>query len=236
MKNLKHSLLLLALLAGATACSSNSSSMDPMGAAADAATAVKDGAVKVAKGTVDTVKNVAGTDKPGLKPEQLQKALVEAGKPAEQHAILANLAGSWKATSMWRATPEQKFVKSVANSKRNVILNGLFIKEDYDAPSKQQPFKGLGIWGYDKVSKKFTSAWVDTMSSSIWNSEGELDKSGKKIAFSGSGSDPITGAPKKVRSELEIVNKNKSIFRMYDTAVNGKEFKNLEIVYDRIKS
>lgn len=167
--------------------------------------------------------------------QEMMKKMQDAGKPAAEHELLKPLVGTWSASSSWRMSPEQEFERSSANVTRSWVLGGLFVQESYIDQSSKTPFSGLGMMGYDKVMNEFTATWYDTMSTATWQSTGHAGSEGKVISFQGAGSCPMTGGKKENRSELEIVSNDTNIYRMFDKTSEGKEFKALEIVYQRTK-
>ncbi|HKB42016.1 MAG TPA: DUF1579 family protein, partial [Gemmataceae bacterium] len=89
-------------------------------------------------------------------------------------------------------------------------------------------FKGIGLMGYDKVQKKYTTAWVDSMSTSIATSSGTADKDGKVFTYEGEMLDPVTGKSIKGQDVLRIVDKDKHVMEIYKV-VSGKKIKVMEM-------
>ena len=166
-------------------------------------------------------------------PEQIQKIMQQAGQPAEQHEFLHKLVGEWDVESKWRMSPQEEFVPSKATVSRKLVLNKLFLMEEYHDKSEQQPFSGIGMMGYDKVTKEYTSNWYDTMSSATWTSTGKIDSKGATISFNGGGSCPMTGTQKIVDSEFSMVDANTQTYKMYDTTADGVRFLSMELTYKR---
>jgi hypothetical protein len=167
--------------------------------------------------------------------EELMKKAMEAGMPSEGHKLLNTLQGTWKTRSIWHMTPEDPGEKSSATAQRTWILGGRFLKEEYRDFHPKAPFRGLGILGFDNVMKVYESTWVDTMTTATWRATGNYNAETKTFSFTGSGSCPIEGGKKETESELEIVNEDKNIYRMYSTSPEGKRFLTLEIEYTRVK-
>jgi len=156
-------------------------------------------------------------------------------EPGEYHAHLKPLAGTWNLVVKFRMAPEAPWEEHKGTSESKWILGGRFLLEEVkgEVMEGEERFEGLGIMGYDKVKKKYTSAWVDTMSTAVFTELGMCDKSGKVITTRSEYDDPMTGQKKKGKSVLRIISNDKHVAEMYETGLDGKEFKNLEVVYTR---
>jgi hypothetical protein len=170
---------------------------------------------------------------PGSEMEKMMQAYAKAAEPGPNHKRLDALVGDWNChVRVWEAPggPQQE---SKATYKRQWILGGRFLQENYDGQFMNKPFSGFGLMGYDNQKKHFVSLWADTMMTCFMTQTGEADASGKVITFSGTMDDPVTGQPKKLKSILRIESDAKNIFEMYDFTPDGKEYKSLEIVSTR---
>ncbi len=172
---------------------------------------------------------------PDMDPVELGKKMEEAGQPVDEHKAIYPLVGKWKADSKWWMAPDSDATLSEGVAQRSLVLNGLFIQEEYTDNNPKHPFKGIGMIGFDTVTDLYNYTWFDSMAPSTWLSKGIMDEGGKVIRFSGSGSCPVTGAELATRSELELVDVDTNIFRMYVPGPGGKEFQNVEITYHRVK-
>jgi len=98
------------------------------------------------------------------------------------------------------------------------------------------PFSGFGISGFDNVSQKFQSTWIDNMGTGIMHSEGTADASGKTINWVGMMSDPMTGKVTKERMVTTITDDDHHTFEMYGVPPGGKkEMKMMTLEYTRKK-
>src|SRR4051794_17346263 len=79
--------------------------------------------------------------------------------PGPEHKLLHDLAGTFEAKVTIHVGPDQTLqTKGVV--KREMILGGRFLKEDFEGTFGDQPFKGLGLSGYDPAKKKYVGSWV----------------------------------------------------------------------------
>jgi hypothetical protein len=105
--------------------------------------------------------------------------------------------------------------------------------EELDGGNLALPFRGLGLYGYDAFERKHTSAWVDTMNTSILTNLGTYDKTNDVVNFTGQYKDPWTGTRKPERGVTRFLGNDKHVLEIHVTEPNGKEFKMLEITYTR---
>lgn len=124
--------------------------------------------------------------------EMMKKAEANA-TPGEQHKWLAKAAGKWTVASKWWMDPKAPPMESKGTAEFSMILNGLYLKQDYAGEMMGKPFKGMGLNGYDHFRKQFTSLWIDDASSQMMTAYGTADKDGKSVTFNGTMDDPMMG-------------------------------------------
>ena len=95
--------------------------------------------------------------------------------------------------------------ESTGTMERKLIMGGRFLQEKYEGKAMGQPFFGMGIMGYDKLKKKYTAVWIDTMTTSIMHSLGTYDAEKKTFTYVSDDLDPYTGKKMKTRDVLKIV-------------------------------
>src|SRR5205823_15080739 len=118
---------------------------------------------------------------------------------------------------------------------RKLIINGLFLHEDFDGNFGGSKFTGMGVLGYDTVQKKYTGTWIDSMSTGYLPMEGTYDAKTKTFTLFMDDIDMKTGKKTKMRDTLRIVDDSTQIQHMFHTAEGGKEMKVMEIEYKRVK-
>jgi hypothetical protein len=143
------------------------------------------------------------------------------------------MAGSWNTLTRYWPAPDAELVESKGTSQRKWILDGRFLMEELDGGNLVLPFRGLGLYGYDAFERKHTSAWVDTMNTSILTNLGTYDKTNDVVNFTGQYKDPWTGTRKPERGVTRFLGNDKHVLEIHVTESNGKEFKMLEITYTR---
>jgi hypothetical protein len=124
--------------------------------------------------------------------------------------------------------PEQT-MQSKGVMKRQMVLNGLYLKEDYEGPFMGMEFKGMGITGFDQNQKKYVGTWIDSMSSGIMMSQGVYDPKTKTLTMAGEDFDPELNKKVRTRDVLKIVSADEQQSEMYRSPEPGKEMKIMEI-------
>jgi hypothetical protein len=155
----------------------------------------------------------------------------EMAKPGPQHEALKALAGSWKANMTCWMDPNAEPMKSTGTAERKMVLGGRYLHEEFVGTFMDKPFAGFGVSGYDNLSKKFVSSWIDSWSTGMMTSSGTADASFKTFTYKSDQPDPMSGMH--MKHVLRIVNNDKHIFEMFMIDKDGKETKSMEIEYTR---
>ena len=178
---------------------------------------------------------VAAKDKKSEKPMD-QQAMMELwkklGTPGEPHKLFASLAGSWTTASKEWMEPGKPPVESTGTAEMKMLLDGLFLYQEYNGQMMGQPFSGIGIDAYDNMTKKYVTAWIDSMGTGIFMMEGTASADGRTITLKGSHPEP-GGGRMSHRAVWKIVDSNTQTFDMYGAHSGGKEMKMLEITHTR---
>ena len=165
-----------------------------------------------------------------------QQAMMELWKklaqPGEPHKLFATLAGSWTTTTKEWMEPGTPPTESTGTAEMKLLLDGRFLYQEYHAQMMGQPFSGIGIDSYDNMTKKYVTAWMDTMGTGMFIMDGTASADGKTIALKGQHPEP-GGGQMKHRALWKIIDSNNQTFEMYATHGHGKEMKMMEIVYTR---
>ena len=178
-------------------------------------------------------KKMAAPATPGA---EMMAKMMKMTTPGADHQLLSPLVGKWNATvRMWMA-PGAKAEESKGTSETTWEYGGRFLKQVYKGDWNGQPFEGVGYTGFDIVRGEYEGIWIDSMSTGIMKSHGKLDPATKVFKFEGTMSCPMTGEKEMwVRSELKINSPDMNSYSTFSKGPDGKEMKNMEIVYTRIK-
>jgi len=167
-----------------------------------------------------------------------QKAMMDkmakAATPGAQHAMLTKMAGEWNCTVKYQMDPSQPAQESQSTATITGLMDGRYVQEVDSGQMMGMPFNGMGLYGFDNVSGKYVSSWIDNMGTGIETSVGTADASGKVITWVGTMNDPVTGKPKTARMVTTIVDDDHHTLEMFGTPPGvKKEMKVMTINYVR---
>ncbi len=178
----------------------------------------------------------AADAKPTPEMEAMMKQGMERGMPGANHKVLEPFVGKWTNTVTFWMKPGDKPQVTQGTNDNTWILDGRFVKQDYKSVMHGRPFEGLGITGYDNIRGEYQSIWLDNMMTGIMMGTGPYDAAAKTVKVSGAFSCPMTNEKEHwYRSEWKVVSNDKHTYTAYDKTPEGKEFKNMEIVFTRVK-
>lgn len=156
----------------------------------------------------------------------------QAAAPGEPHKLFASLVGNWTTTTKEWMEPGKPPMESTGTADMKMLLDGRFLYHEYTGQMMGQPFAGVGIDAYDNMTKKYTTAWMDSMGTGIFIMEGTASADGRTITLKGSHPEP-GGGKMSHRAVWTIRDADNQTFEMYGNHGHGKEMKMLEIVYTR---
>lgn len=167
--------------------------------------------------------------------EAMMTKMQQFATPAEGHKRLEVLIGSWKHTVKWRMSPQAPTEESQGTNENRWILGNRFVSQDVKGQMKEQPFEGVGITGYDNLRGEYSSVWLDTMGTGIMTATAQFNPAENTFQEQGSFSCPLTGeAHRAFRATWKIIDNDHYTYEMYMKDPSGKEFKNMEITYERL--
>ena len=167
-----------------------------------------------------------------MDPEQMMELWKQAATPGEPHRLFSALAGSWTTQTKEWMEPGKPPVESSGTAEMKMLLDGRFLCQEFTGRLMGQPFNGIGIDGYDNMTKKYVTAWMDSMGTGIFMMEGTASADGKTITLRGSHPEP-GGGTMTHRAVWKILDENNQTFEMYGAHHGRKEMKVLEIAYQR---
>ena len=167
-----------------------------------------------------------------MDPQAMMEMYQKLATPGEPHKMFASLAGSWTTTTKEWMEPGKPPTESTGTAEMKMLLDGRFLYQEFTGNMMGQPFSGVGIDAYDNMTKKYMTAWMDTMGTGIFMMEGTASADGKTITLKGSHPEP-GGGKMTHRAVWKILDNNTQTFDMYGAHHRGKEMKVLEITYSR---
>jgi hypothetical protein len=175
---------------------------------------------------------------PAMDAEQqaMMAAWQKAATPGPQHAQLAeHFAGTWDTKQTMWMDPSAPPMTETGKSVDTAVLGGRQIRTEFSSRFMGQPFNGIGFMGYDNVRGKFTSSWVDDMSTGLMTSDGDYDPATKTYTFTSQMADPMdNGAMVPVRETVRIIDADHHVMEMFESR-DGKDIRTMQIDYTRVK-
>ncbi len=167
-----------------------------------------------------------------MDPHAMMETYKNLAMPGEPHKQLASLAGSWTTKTKSWMEPGKPPMESTGACEYKVLLDGRYVQQQCTGEMMGQPFTGIGTHGYDNVSKKYVTTWIDSMGTGIFVMDGTASPDGKTITLQGSHPDPFAGVMQH-RAIWTFVDANTQTFELYGEHGHGREMKMLEITYIR---
>jgi hypothetical protein len=184
-----------------------------------------------------TICAVADDKKPAADEKAMMEAMMKLASPGPEHKKLDSLAGDWTYTAKFWMAPGAPPMEMAGTTKYTWVMGGRFLQEEVSGPAQggMPPFQGLGITGYDNITKKYVSTWIDSMGTGITPMTGEIDAAGKVLTFHFEEFDPMTGKMAKARQVIHVGGHNHHELEFYKVMADGKEAKTGEIKATRKK-
>jgi hypothetical protein len=169
-------------------------------------------------------------------PDELVKALAEAGKTGPEHAKLQPLVGNWTYTAKFWMDPSKPPLEAKGTIERKLVLGGRFLEERVEGTNfdGKPGFEGRGLVGYDNGQQKYTSTWACSNGTGICSGLGAYDTSDTKFTFQTESFCPLRKKIVKGREVIRLDGDEKTVAESY-LIEDGKETKVMEIVATRTK-
>ncbi|MFH1278156.1 MAG: DUF1579 domain-containing protein [Candidatus Eisenbacteria bacterium] len=161
---------------------------------------------------------------------------MEVAAPGPHHAHMKDMVGTWKATGKMWMKPGEPPAETTGTAEFRLVLGGRFLDQRFSGMSMGMPFEGIGISGFDNLSGKHTSFWIDTWGTLMTTSEGSCTDHCSVITETGHYPDIMTGGTKTYKMVVRSVSKDEAVMEMYDVAADGTETRTMEMVYTRAGS
>jgi hypothetical protein len=164
--------------------------------------------------------------------DAMMASWMKAMTPGPEHEKLKAWAGSWAYTAKMRFSPDSPWQDTSGTCERKMIMGGRVVYEDVKGPPMGPggpPFEGLGLTGYDNVTKKYWASWTDNMGTGVMNLSGTADTAGKVITMTGECASPMTGKPEKHKHVMTINDDKTHAVQMYGYGPDGKEYLSFEM-------
>lgn len=157
----------------------------------------------------------AGAD---LTPSQKKVLFERAGAVGAPQRKLAMLAGDWTVDiSLW-ADPGQPPAMAKGTATYASVLGGRQLRQELRFQTDGKPFEGIGYIGFDNVTGRYFSSWMDTSFTGTMLAHGDFDASTDTYTFLGSQPDPTSEAmATPVREVMHIADGDHFTYEYFET-------------------
>ena len=163
-------------------------------------------------------------------------AYMELAKPGPEHKQLESLVGTWDEEIKFWMEPGKPPMTFKGTCQNHMILGGRFLMSEAKGGTGMMAFESMIIMGFDRRTKKFTTADFDSEGTYYVAAAGPYDESRKAIVMYGEDVDPALGT-QKYDKVIRIVSPTKYITEVVfkDPAhTHGlPEFKMVEITHTK---
>ena len=163
--------------------------------------------------------------------EAWQKAMT----PGEGQKRLTPIVGTFETKVRTWMDPSKPPEDTAGASVNTWALGDRYVQMKYEGIFMGETFNGVGYTGFDNVSKKYVSTWIDTAGTGMMWSTGTMDAAGKVLTMKAMVNDPATGKPSPADTKLTITDNDHHKMEMWGKGPTGKMVKIMEIEYTRKK-
>jgi lipopolysaccharide export system protein LptC len=157
------------------------------------------------------------------------------------HKLLGSITGDFETTTRMWMKPDADPVEAKSASKREVLLDGLFLRESYEVKDGQFAHKGEITWAYNTATKKVQYVQLLSNSPAMNIYEGEFDEKAKAFTVRSAYTMTYDGVEYDVKTRIvlsvESADKQKlEIFSAYEFKGGSiPEYREIEVNYTRKK-
>jgi len=153
-------------------------------------------------------------------------------QPVEQHQWLHRLVGEWD--TKVHITPEGMDPMDSEGTATTRPIGGFWIQTDNRGEFVGMPFNGVMTLGFDTEKEKYVGTWVDSMGGYLWQYEGTLDESQRKLTLKTEGPCPNNpGGHSQFEEVLEIKSDDHFIFTSAIQGDDGEWNRMMKVDYRR---
>jgi hypothetical protein len=174
---------------------------------------------------------------PPLDEKKAMEAWQKAMTPGEGQKRLAPMVGIFETkVRTWMDPDPTKPPEDTAGASVNTwALGDRYVQMKYEGIMMGETLNGVGYVGFDNVSKKYVSTWMDTAGTGMMWSTGTMDASGKVLSMKAMVNEPATGKPSPADTKITITDNDHHKLEMWGKNPAGKMGKIMEIEYTRKK-
>lgn len=158
-------------------------------------------------------------------------------QPTDEHKKLIPFEGTFKTeVRLWMGSDEPMI--STGTMVNDWVLDGHYLRQTFkgdpvEIEGQFGAFNGIGFWGFDQASGLYQGFWIDNASTTMQTETGSVDASGKVWEMRSTMLNPATRQPMDKRTVITLEDNDHHRMESYFSDESGKEFKSMEIRYER---
>ena len=164
--------------------------------------------------------------------EARKKALENAMTPGEGQKRLEFLVGTFDVKVRVWLDPSKAPVESSATAVSTWVLGNRYVQQMMSGYIGDEPWSGIMYAGFDNVTKKYVSTYMDTGSTGMEWYTGTLDAAGTHGRMTATMADELTGEPETLELRLTIAANGDRVTELWQEN-RGKMVKVVELQFSR---
>jgi hypothetical protein len=136
---------------------------------------------------------------------------------------------------MYMGGPGSTPMVSEGTSEMKWVLDGRFVMDTHHGSMMGQPYKGIGLTGYDNYRNMYEASWCSNMGTNYLTMRGARNPKTGVFTYYGEMDEPaLKVVGRTVKYVTRIVDKDHYVFEIIDLHA-GDDYKVIEIAYERVK-
>ncbi len=153
----------------------------------------------------------------------------EMPKPGPEHQWLERFVGEWESEAEVRMAPDEPPMRYTATETGRMV-GGFWAVTESKGEAMDTPFTSILTLGYDPGKGRYIATWVDSMTSHLWQYEGEIRADGNALTLTTEGPCPLspTGMSK-FREVIEFKSPDHKVFTSSRLGEDGEWIPMVEV-------
>lgn len=180
--------------------------------------------------------SAAGQEKTAKTPsdEEIARAMENAMTPGEGQKRLDFLVGTFDVKVRVWLDPSKPPIESSATAVSTWVLGNRYVQQMLSGYIGDEPWSGISYAGFDNVTKKYVSTYMDTGSTGMEWYTGTLDAAGTHGRMTATIADELTGKPEALELRLTVAANGDRVTELWQED-RGKMVKVVELQFSRKK-